>query len=49
MKSYIKETLDYYNNNIDSYKEMWLNDFTKNYNFEIPDIFLSYLNKYSIY
>ena len=47
MKSYIKETLEYYDNNIDSYKEMWLNDFTKNYNFEMPDIFLSYLNKNS--
>ena len=47
MKSYIKKTLEYYDNNIDAYKEMWLNDFTNNYNFEIPDIFLSYLNKNS--
>ena len=47
MKSYIKETLDYYDNNIESYKKMWLNEFTKNYNFEMPDIFLSYLDKNS--
>ena len=44
MKDYIKNTLEYYDNNIESYKEMWLNDFSSNYNFEIPDIFLGYLN-----
>ena len=44
MKDYIKDTLNYYDRNIESYKQQWLNDFTKNYNFEIPDIFLSYLN-----
>jgi len=44
MKEYIKDTLKYYDNNIESYKEMWLNDFSKNYNFEIPDVFLGYLN-----
>lgn len=45
MKDYIKDTLNYYDNNIDSYKKLWLDDFSSNYNFEIPDIFLSYLNK----
>lgn len=45
MEEYIKNTLEYYNNNIENYKQMWLNDFSKNYNFEIPDIFLSYLNE----
>ena len=47
MKDYIKDTLKYYDDNIESYKEQWLNDFTKNYNFEIPDIFLSYLSENS--
>ena len=45
MKDYIKDTLNYYDNNIDAYKSVWLDDFSNNYNFEIPDIFLSYLNK----
>ena len=44
MKDYIKDTLNYYDNNIDSYKKLWLDDFSSNYNFEIQDIFLSYLN-----
>lgn len=47
MKDYISDTLKYYDDNIESYKEQWLNDFTKNYNFEIPDIFLSYLKSNS--
>lgn len=47
MKDYIDDTLKYYDNNIESYKKQWLNDFSKNYNFEIPDIFLSYLNSKS--
>lgn len=47
MKDYIKNTLNYYDNNIGSYKDMWLNDFSENYNFEIPDIFLSYLKNNS--
>ena len=47
MKDYIKDTLNYYDNNIDSYKKLWLDDFSSNYNFEIPDIFLSYLDKNS--
>ena len=47
MKGYIKDTLDYYDNNIENYKQMWLNDFSENYNFEIPDIFLSYLEESS--
>ena len=47
MKDYIKDTLNYYDDNIDSYKSLWLDDFSNNYNFEIPDIFLSYLDKNS--
>lgn len=47
MKDYINDTLKYYDDNTESYKEQWLNDFTKNYNFEIPDIFLSYLSNNS--
>lgn len=47
MKDYINDTLKYYDDNIESYKEQWLNDFSKNYNFEIPDIFLSYLSENS--
>ena len=47
MKDYIKNTLKYYDDNADVFKEKWLNDFIQNYNFEIPDIFLSYLNSNS--
>jgi SAM-dependent methyltransferase len=47
MKDYIKDTLNYYDNNIDLYKKLWLDDFSSNYNFEIPDVFLSYLDKNS--
>ena len=47
MKDYIKDTLNYYDSNIDAYKSLWLDDFSSNYNFEIPDIFLSYLDKNS--
>lgn len=47
MKDYINDTLKYYDDNIESYKELWLNDFSKNYSFEIPDIFLSYLSNNS--
>ena len=43
MKKYIKDTLNYYDNNLEEYKKLWLNDFNKNYSFDIPDIFLSYL------
>lgn len=43
MKDYIKNTLKYYDENADAFKEKWLNDFSLNYNFKIPDIFLSYL------
>ena len=45
MKEYIKKTLNYYDSNAYLYKELWLKEFSKNYNFDIPDIFLSYLNK----
>ena len=40
MKYYIKNTIEYYNKNSSSYNNMW-----KDINFEIPDIFLSYLKE----
>ena len=45
MKDYIKNTLEYYDKNINNYKKIWLDDFSKNYDFKIPDIFLSYIIK----
>ena len=45
MKEYIKDTLNYYDNNIDNYKEMWLNDF-KNYNFVISYLISKRFSKY---
>ncbi len=45
MKEYIIDTLEYYDNNAENYKKVWLNDFTKNYDFKIPNIFLSYISK----
>ena len=47
MKKYIENTIKYYDINIDSYKNLWLDEFSNNYDFEIQDIFLSYLNKES--
>lgn len=47
MKEYIKKTLEYYENNANLYKEFWVNEFSKNYNFDIPDIFLNYIPKKS--
>ena len=47
MKEYIKNTIDYYDNNSIKYKELWLDDFNNNYNFEIPDMFLSYIKSNS--
>lgn len=47
MKEYIEKTLEYYKNNAHLYKAFWVNEFSKNYNFDIPDIFLSYLNNNS--
>lgn len=47
MKEYIEKTLEYYENNAHLYKKFWVNEFSKNYNFDIPDIFLSYLDNNS--
>ena len=47
MKKYINDTLEYYNSNANSYKEKWNNEFLKNYDFDIPDIFLSYIKENS--
>ena len=43
-KKYKEDTINYYDNNAEQYKNMWNIDFTKNYNFQVPDIFLEYLN-----
>ncbi len=43
MKEYIKNTINYYNNNSSIYYETWDNNFLDNCNFDVPDIFLSYL------
>ena len=40
MKKYMKETLKYYNENYKLYNSMW-----SNFEFDIPNIFLSYLEK----
>lgn len=45
MENYIKNTLNYYDENINEYVQEWNIDFIKNYNFTDPDIFLSYLQK----
>ena len=43
MKKYIEDTLKYYDNNSELYYETWNTTFVSEHNFEIPDIFLSYL------
>lgn len=43
MKKYIEDTLNYYDDNYDAYYRTWDNEFLNNYKFDIPDIFLSYL------
>lgn len=43
MKKYIKDTIDYYNSNSEKYYELWNEEFLNNYNFDVPAIFLSYL------
>lgn len=43
MQNYIKKTLEYYENNAEDYANQWTDDFLKNYDFTIPDIFLRYL------
>ncbi len=43
MQDYMKKTLDYYDTNAEDYKREWTDEFLANYDFTIPDIFLSYL------
>lgn len=43
MKKYMKDTLEYYDNNSEEYYKEWNTDFLENYSFEVPDVFLSYL------
>ena len=45
MNNYQKETINYYDKNIEEYNRTWNIDFNKEFKFEIPDIFLSYLKK----
>ncbi len=44
MKEYMKKTLNYYENNAQEYANNWTDDFLSNYDFTVPDIFLSYLD-----
>ncbi len=43
MKNYINNTLNYYDNNSSKYKNDWTDEFLNNYQFDVPEIFLSYL------
>ena len=43
MLDYIDKTLNYYEENAQSYFKEWNNDFLQNYDFTVPDRFLSYL------
>ena len=43
MEKYIENTLRYYDENFKAYSEEWSNNFTSNFNFENPNIFISYL------
>lgn len=43
MKQYIKDTLYYYDKNSKNYYEEWNKKFINNYHFDVPDVFLKYL------
>lgn len=45
MEKYIENTLKYYDENSKVYSEEWSNNFTDNFDFENPNIFISYLNE----
>ena len=45
MDKYILDTLDYYDKECLAYSDEWSNNFTSNFDFNIPDIFISYLDK----
>ena len=47
MKDYIENTLNYYDENIEKYYKTWNVDFVNEYDFDVTDIFLSYLNNNS--
>lgn len=44
MKKYIEDTINYYNTHAEEYKKEWNDAFVKEVHFDIPDIFLSYLD-----
>lgn len=44
MEKYIENTLKYYDENFKAYSDEWSNNFTDNFDFEDPDIFISYLD-----
>ena len=43
MQEYMKKTLDYYENNAETYKQAWTDDFLASYDFTVPNIFLEFL------
>ena len=43
MEKYIEDTLKYYDENAKSYSAEWSSNFTDNFNFENPSVFISYL------
>ena len=45
MEKYIENTLKYYDDNFKAYSDEWSNNFTDNFDFEDPDIFISYLDR----
>lgn len=45
MEKYILDTLDYYDKECLAYSDEWSNNFTSNFDFNIPNIFISYLDR----
>ena len=45
MEKYIENTLKYYDENFKAYSDEWSNNFTDNFDFEDPDIFIGYLDR----
>ena len=44
MEEYIRNTLEYYDENSKSYSEEWSSNFTDNFEFKDPSVFVSYLD-----
>lgn len=44
MANHIDKTLNYYEKNVQNYFKEWNDEFLQNYDFTVPNIFLSYLN-----